>query len=122
MKRGYKVTDKQGNEVEVERSMPPHVIILVPDLMLVAGAKDYGPDFIQKASQEVEGFFHILDPAELLRVVQAAEMIAARGTATTPIMAFDFYLMERAKTAMSVPTPNFGMLIRFADEPPPTES
>ncbi len=116
VRRGYRITDKQGNEVDVERSMPPHVIILVPDLSLLSKAEEYGGDFIRTVSQNVEGFFHILDPTEPLRMVQAAEMIAARNVAITPLMGFDSYLMRRIEIALNKPTPHFGMLIRFSDE------
>ena len=58
---------------------------------------------------------HLLDTAELLRMVQAAEMIAARANKITPMMAFDFYLMERFKKALEAGTLCFEMLLRFVD-------
>jgi hypothetical protein len=48
-------------------------------------------------------------------MVQAAEMIAARGNKITPMMAFDFYLMERLKKALEANTLCFEMLLRFPD-------
>ena len=48
-------------------------------------------------------------------MVQAAEMIAARGTKTTPMMAFDFYLMERLKKALEAGTLCFEMILRLVD-------
>ena len=115
LRRGLRITDAEGREVEVERTKPPHVIVLVPDLTLLSEATEFGGDFIRESSKKSGGVFHILDPKELLRIVQAAEMISARGETTTPIMAFDFYLMERFKRAVTSNTPNFGVLIRFED-------
>lgn len=122
LRRGYRITDTEGNEIEVERKNPTHAIILVPDLTLLSEATEFSGEFIRQISLECGGFLHILDPAELLRVVQAAEMISEKSVSVTPIMAFDYYLMERAKRAVKSDTPNFGMLIRFENEIPPIES
>lgn len=116
LQRGYRITDIEGRELEVERIKPPHVIILVPDLSLLFEATQFGGEFIRTASASVGGFFHILDLFELLRIVQAAEMISARSETVSRIMAFDYYLMERAKRAAKSETPNFGILLRFDDE------
>ena len=116
LRRGCRITDIEGRELEVERTKPPHVIVLVPELSLLFEATQFGGEFIRTASASVGGFFHILDPFELLRIVQAAEMISARSKSLSPIMAFDYYLMERAKRAARSETPNFGVLIRFEDE------
>lgn len=61
------------------------------------------------------GFFHILDIAELLRVVQAAEMIAQGSTELTLMAAFDGYLIERAKHSLQHETPDFEILARKTD-------
>jgi hypothetical protein len=53
----------------------------------------------------------------LLRTVQAAEMIAERGTAITPMMAFDDYLTERAERSVALDSLRFEMLLRFANDP-----
>jgi hypothetical protein len=116
LRRGHRITDREGREIEVERTNPTHVIVLVPDLSLLANATEFGGAFLRKASLDCGGIFHILDPSELLRVVQAAEMISASSKAVTPIMAFDYYLMERAKRAAKHSTPNFGVLFRNRDE------
>ena len=49
-------------------------------------------------------------------MVQAAEMISARGTKTTPMMAFDYYLTERAKKTLTAGTLCIEVPLRFADE------
>ncbi|MDO9473728.1 MAG: hypothetical protein Q7J28_11780 [Caulobacter sp.] len=116
LQRGYTITDLAGNEVEVNRTHLPHVVILVPDLSLLSDEQEYGGAFFARIMEEAGAFFHILDPAELLRMVQAANIIAERSERVTPIQAFDFYLMERAKLALNKPSPYFGMLIRRPGE------
>jgi hypothetical protein len=112
LRRGYKVTDLEGRELQIERTKPPHVIVLVPDLTLLGEAREFGGEFIRKTSAECGGFFHILDPSELLRVVQAAEMIAEQSSSLNKIMAFDYYLMRRSELALEHDTPSFGVLFR----------
>lgn len=112
IQRGYRVTDLAGADVEVNRTHLPHVIVLVPDLSLLASETAYGGSFFARIMERAGAFFHILDPAELLRMVQAAGMIAEDSTKLTTMMAFDCYLMERAKLATQRATPYFGMLYR----------
>ena len=66
--------------------------------------------------QNTRGFLHILDPIELLRIVQADSVIAARGQTTTPMMAFDYWLMRRAEDLVQNGHPYFHVLLRFDDE------
>lgn len=69
-------------------------------------------DFIK----ETGGFIHLLDIFELLRIVQAAEMISSRSLNITSIMAFDYYLIERAKKCKEVGTLCIEILLRFEKE------
>lgn len=114
VKQGVRITDLSGNELEVERTQPAHAIILVPDLSLLAYATEFGPDFVRKFCRESGGFLHILDPSELLRMVQVGGMIEANSEKLTRMMGFDWYLMKRLDHALSNPTPHFGMLFRIA--------
>ncbi len=115
LKNGTPVTTKRGAELNVERSRSSHGIILIPDLYLIEDQKAYGLQLIQEFVDATGGFLHLLDISELLRVVQAAEMIAARGTTTTPMMAFDYYLIERAKKTLDAGTLCIEVLLRFAE-------
>jgi hypothetical protein len=112
LRSGLPVTDGTGAQLHIEREKPAHAIILVPDLSLLDEAFELGPKFVYRFMQATGGYLHILDPAELLRVVQAAEMIARDSTRVSTIMAFDWYLVERAKLAVDRPTPHFGVLFR----------
>ncbi len=109
LKSGVPVTTSEGDPIEVERAQPMHGIVLIPDLDLIGDPEAYGIEFIRDFTKATGGFLHLLDTAELLRMVQAAEMIAARGTKITPMMAFDFYLMERFKKALEAGTLCFEM-------------
>ena len=115
VKAGAEITDKAGNALMVEREKPAHAIVLIPDLELIESPDAYGKSFIAEFVDATGGFPHLLDISELLRVVQAAEMIAKRGKATTSMMAFDYYLMERFKKAVVAETLAIEVVLRFAD-------
>jgi hypothetical protein len=116
LKSGVPVTNPKGDTLSVEREKPAHAIVLIPDLELVEDHAAYGIEFMRDFLGATGGFAHLLDISELLRVVQAAEMIAARGKTTTPMMAFDYYLMRRAEKAADAGTLCIEVLVRFADE------
>jgi hypothetical protein len=116
LKSNVPVTSLRGETLPVEREKPAHAIVLIPDLDLVDDRAAYGIGFIRDFMGATGGFPHLLDISELLRVVQAAEMIAARGRTVTPMLAFDYYLMQRAEKAVDAGTLCIEMLLRFADE------
>jgi hypothetical protein len=118
LKDGTPVTSKNGVLLDVERTQPIHAIILIPDLDLIEDKETYGLQLIQEFMETTGSFLHLLDIAELLRIVQAAEMIARRGTKTTPMMALDYYLRQRAKKTQEAGTLCIEVLLRFADESP----
>tara|TARA_R110002094_G_scaffold212378_1_gene182872 strand:- start:765 stop:1988 length:1224 start_codon:yes stop_codon:yes gene_type:complete len=120
LKEGLEITDRDGTVLSITRDKPAHAIVLVPDLELIEDPQQYGSEFIKDFMADTGGFAHLLDISELLRVVQAAQMIAARGTTTTPMMAFDYYLIERAKKAAEAGTLCIKVLLRFADEETPS--
>ncbi len=113
LKTGIRVTNLEGEVLDIERNQPIHAVILVPDLELVEIGQRAEMIMLFEFMQETRGLLHILDPAELLRMVQAAEMISARSKTTTPMMAFDYYLMERAKKSIELKRLCFSMLLRF---------
>ena len=61
------------------------------------------------------GFIHLLDLAELLRVVQAAEMISRGSEKVMPLMALDYYLMERAERTRDAGTLCIEALLRMQE-------
>lgn len=112
LRNNLAVTDLAGNLLNLPRLQPAHAIILVPDLSLLKDSTEFGFEFIYRFMNATRGFLHFLDPAELLRMVQAAEMISEDSENLTKMMAFDWYLMERAKVAIRHKTPSFGVLFR----------
>jgi hypothetical protein len=116
LKAGVPVNSRTGITIDVEREYPAHAVVLIPELDLVDDHDAYGIEFMTDFMRATGGFAHLLDITELLRIVQAAEMIAARGQATTPMMAFDYYLVERAKRAADAGTLCIQVLLRFADD------
>jgi hypothetical protein len=116
IKDGARITSRGGGVISIIRDQPAHAIVLVPDLDLIEDRGAYGAEFIEKFMAETGGFPHLLDISELLRVVQAAEVLAARGQITTPMMAFDYYLIERLRKAASAGTLCIEILLRIDDE------
>lgn len=113
LKEGVPVTTRAGSSIDVERSKPAHAIVLIPEFALVENQGQYGPAFIADFMEATGGFIHLLDLAELLRVVQAAEMISRGSGKVTPLMAFDYYLMERAERTRDAGTLCIQVLLRM---------
>jgi len=116
LRRGLRITDHRGTEIQVEREALPHVIVLVPDLTLLHDATEFGGEFFKNQCLNCGSFFHILDPAQLLRIVQVAGSLASRVKSITALMAFDHFLMKRAEYSWGENTPDFDVIHRFVDE------
>ena len=113
LKRNYRITSEEGEELEVDRVAPMHAIILVPDLSLLFDAKEFGGEFLRKFSEQTGCFLHILDLAELAHMVQAAEILEREGKEVTRMMCFDAQLFKRFKYAVNQETPDFSFLLRM---------
>lgn len=87
---------------------PLHLIVLVSALELIDGRDDFGPEFGLRMMKEPSAFFHILDPAQLIRVVAAAQYFAAR-TNLSRMELFDSLLIRRAEHAVTVGHPYFDL-------------
>ena len=111
IERRYQITDSNAHDIVVNPEGSLHAIILVPDLTLFDSQSGLGATFFRETSDSIGGFFHILDPAELVRMMQAAYMISKKS-GPTPLMALNYYLIERAKISFERESPNFGMLLR----------
>lgn len=112
LKAEIPVHDRAGQPIEMNREAPAHAIVLVPDLTLLADAEDFGAHFVAAWMEKTGAYLHFFDPAELLRMVQVAEMVSEDSAQVTRIMGFDWYLLERTKRALKTPTPCFHMLFR----------
>ncbi|WP_459040210.1 hypothetical protein [Stenotrophomonas sp. PSU-St83] len=121
LRSGVPVTSLKGDALTIERDKPAHAIVLIPDLDLVENRAAYGREFMREFTGATGAFAHLLDISELLRVVQAAEIIAERGRTASPMMSFDYYLMERAEKALGAGTLCIEILLRFAEAESPPE-
>jgi hypothetical protein len=111
LRTGHRITDKQGNDVGVERNAIGHAIIVVPDLDLLSYTTEFNGTFLREFAERTQAFLHILDIPQLFRMAQAGQMIAARKKTTTPLMAFDVHLMRRFQLAIEQPSPAFDFLV-----------
>lgn len=112
LKGGVQVTTRAKTPIDVEREKPAHAIILIPEFSLIDNQNYYGPAFIADFMKATGGFLHLLDLAELLRVVQAAEILSKKSSKVTPLMAFDYYLIERAERTRDAGTLCIQVLLR----------
>jgi hypothetical protein len=117
IKAGTKIHDCDGGEHEVERTQPVHAIVLIPDLALLPS--EFGIEMMLEFMEVTRGYLHILDPSELLRIVQVADELVYRSESQriTPMMAFDSQLIERAKTCAEAKSLNIEIITRFDKGP-----
>ena len=111
------IFDFDGRKHEIERTQPIHAIILVPDLCLLP--PEFGFDMMVEFVKATHGYLHILDPSELLRIVQTAEQLVRLSESQTiaPMMALDSRFIERAETCIAAKSLNVEIITRFEAAP-----
>jgi len=87
LKRGEKICDANGNELDVERNNPPHCIILITEL-IHSGDWSQIENELLNAISETGAFFHLLDFRELISILKGSF-----GNSEL----LDYNLMERCK-------------------------
>lgn len=116
VKRGSKVLDLNDKEVQITRNQPIHCIVLIPDLQLLNDSAELNPEKLRQFARDSDGcFLHVLDPGELLATIQNALLLSKSGQRTTPMMAFDFVLIERYQRATAAQTLNLRFRVRLPD-------
>lgn len=115
LKDGVPVTTRAGSSIDVERSKPAHAVVLIPEFDLIENKENYGLAFIADFMEATGGFIHLLDLAELLRIIQAAEMISRGSKNVTPLMALDYYLMTRSERTRDAGTLCIQVLLRMQE-------
>lgn len=68
-KRGDTLFDKNGNEIQVDRNIPPHCIILITELM-TCGDWDIITKQLTDAAQQTGALFHLLDFREFITLLK----------------------------------------------------
>lgn len=100
LNRGIEIKNTEGVVLDIARDPPAHAIILIPDLNLLDESMGFGSQFASDFAKAVSAYIHILDVTELLRIVQAAQMVSNEYSTITPMSAFDYLLLERLETAV----------------------
>ena len=113
LKFGTSIYSTSGNEISVEREKPAHCLIVVSELMLVPKTNIIGLEVMKNFMVSTQAYIHLVDPSELMRIVQAADIISSSSSKVSKIEAFDFYLLERAKMAMEKETLNIGVVLKM---------
>ena len=93
-----------------------YAIVLIPDLDLIDERGDYGDLFTRNFIESTNALPHLMDISELLRMVQAANVISAQNRSISLMMAFDFYLARRSENAARAGSLCIEMLFRTAGE------
>lgn len=110
---GLKITSASGTEITINTKMPPHCIILVPELSLLQVEDNLGGDCLKSFMKQNKAYLHILDPNELMILMRAAGHMAYLGKKTSKMMAFDAVLIERWGKAIDIDTPNIRQMTHF---------
>lgn len=115
LKAGAEIMDGAGKVCSVERTRPIHSIILIPDLRLLP--EKFGAEIMLDFMNATGGYIHILDPSELLRIVQTTEELVRRSESQTitPMMAFDSRLIARAEHCVEAGSLNVEIVTHFVD-------
>ena len=89
-KQGARLLDANGNEISVDRSIPPHCIVLITELM-TSGNWDAITEQLLNAIDETGAYFHILDLREFITLLK-------QGSGEPKLI--DYNLMQRCKLCM----------------------
>lgn len=90
-----------------------HAIIMVPNIDLISRDDDKSAKILEDFSAETNHLLHILDPAELLRIVQASLKLVEMKRFSKPVDAFDFLLMQRFGNAVDKDVSAIEIIHRF---------
>jgi hypothetical protein len=114
IRSGRQIIDSDGKDIEFGTPVDaPHLIVLVPDMELLAGVTEFGGEQLRQLARKNQAYFHFLDPKELLRVVQAGELtVRVNADCNSEIEAVDLYLIRRFELALGRRDPNFEVLAR----------
>jgi hypothetical protein len=110
---GLQVTSSSGSIITINKEMPPHCIVLVPELSLLTSEDNLGESLLKQFMRQQRAYLHILDPNELMNLMRAAGHIASLGKKTSRMMAFDSMLIERWQKAASLDSPHFRLITHF---------
>ena len=113
IRAGLRVTSVSGQTISISREMPPHCIVLVPELSLLTSDDGLGGEALKQFLHQNAAYLHFLDPSELMSVMRAAGHIAYLGKTTSHMMAFDALLIRRWERAIQLDTPHFAFRLQI---------
>lgn len=119
VKRGAEVLDAAGNIIQIPSDNPLQCIVIVPDLDLLSkpdAEQTLDAEMIRRFAEGTRSYLHILDPYELLSMVQIAHRASLRAHRTTATEAFDAFLLERWKASMMLDQLDFRFNVKFRDD------
>lgn len=112
LRTGTPILTRDGKEIKIEREQPPHCVVIIPDLTLL----NYNDElFVELGTfaNKTKAFVNILDPSQLFSLMMDSNNMSSRGKMTTPMMAFDYLLIERFKSVIKTGDPGVVTLCRF---------
>jgi len=107
------ITSSTGSVISINTTMPPHCIVLVPELSLLTPEDNLGGTLLKQFMLQHKAYLHILDPSELMNLMRAAGHMAFLGKETSRMMAFDVMLIERWERALQTETAHFRLITQF---------
>jgi hypothetical protein len=113
LKTGIPVLTSDGREIRIQRELPPHCVVIIPDLTLLSGTEIIVLAEIADFVAKTKAFVNILDPSQLFSLMMDSNNLAHRGQTTTPLMAFDCLLIQRFDSVIQKRDPAVITLCRF---------
>jgi hypothetical protein len=110
---GKAIIDRSGGRVEVQRKLPQHCVVIVPDQSLLGGAERIVLKDMANFAIRTRAFVNVLDPSQLFSLMMDSNNLSHRQQATTPLMAFDYLLIRRSDSVLKSRDPGVVTLCRF---------
>lgn len=105
----------KGEEIKIPKS-PGHAIVVVPDTSLVRDSDDPGAELLMKFYEDTEHMLHIVDPTELVRIIQAANRAVEEGNFVNQVDAFDVFFARRFENAVKHDVASIEIVHRFPSD------
>lgn len=109
------IFDLDGAPIKIPDSHG-HAIIMTPDISLTNEYDDPGANLLTEFVEETDHLLHILDPSELLRLIQGALRLVENGSFSAPADAFNVLLVRRFENAVENDTVAIEIVHRFAGD------
>lgn len=109
------VFNPKGEQIDLPKS-PGHAIVVVPDTSLVRDSDDPGAELLTQFYQDTKHMLHIVDPTELVRIIQAANRAVEEGGFAKPVDAFHEWFARRFESAVKHDVAAIEIVHRFPSD------